>query len=91
MPDNGDMPIEALDRLAFEIKHTMQDRFGLEFCRVNPARSVCDREYKQLEEAREARLQARDERSAVNSQTADTHERSIPKAPHQDAQNSANR
>ena len=38
MPDNGDMPIEALDRLAFEIKHTMQDRFGLEFCRVNPAK-----------------------------------------------------
>ena len=57
--DNGDMPIEALDRLAFEIKHTMQDRFGLEFCRVNPPRSVCDEEYRQLEEAREARLRAK--------------------------------
>lgn len=57
--DNGDMPIEALDRLAFEIKHTMEDRFGLEFCRVNPARSVCDEEYRQIEEAREARLRAR--------------------------------
>ena len=54
--DNGDMPVDELDRLAFEIKHTMQDRFGLEFCRVNPARSLCDEEYARLEEAREARL-----------------------------------
>ena len=47
--DNGDMPIEALDRLAFEIKHTMQDRLRLEFCRVDPARSLCDEEYALLE------------------------------------------
>lgn len=57
--DNGDMSIEALDRLAFEIKHTMQERFGLEFCRLNPASSVCDEEYRLLEEAREARLRAK--------------------------------
>ena len=57
--DNGDMPIDELDRLAFEIKHTMQDRFGLDFCRVNPVRSLCDEEYRQLEEAREARLMAK--------------------------------
>ena len=56
--DKRGMPVEALDRLAFEIKHTLQDRFGLEFCRLNPARSVCDEEYKKLEEAREARLMA---------------------------------
>ena len=56
--DNGDMPIEGLDRLAFEIKHTMQDRFGMEFCRVNPARSLCDEEYARLEEVREAALTA---------------------------------
>ena len=57
--DSGDMPIDDLDRLAFEIKHTMQDRFGLEFCRVNPARSVCDAEYRQLEEVREAGLRTK--------------------------------
>ena len=57
--DNGDMPIEALDRLAFEVKHTMQGRFGLEFCRINPVGSVCDEEYRQLEEAREAKLRAK--------------------------------
>lgn len=68
--DNGDMPIEALDRLAFEIKHTMQERFGLQFCRVNPARSVCDQEYRQLEEAREARLRGRGWRSPGTSNGA---------------------
>ena len=56
--NNGDMPVDALDRLAFEIKHTMQDRLGLEFCRVNPGRSLCDEEYGRLEQAREARLRA---------------------------------
>lgn len=56
--DKGDMPVEALDRLAFEIKHTLEDQFGLEFCRLNPARSVCDEEYRKLEETREARLGA---------------------------------
>ncbi len=58
--DKRGLPVEALDRLAFEIKHTLQDQFGLEFCRLNPARSVCDEEYRKLEEAREARLRARD-------------------------------
>ena len=58
--DNGDMPIETLDRLAFEIKHTMQGRFGLEFCRINPVGSACDGEYRQIEEAREARLGAKE-------------------------------
>ena len=60
--DKGDMPVEALDRLAFEIKHTLEDHFGLEFCRLNPARSVCDEEYRKLEEEREARLRARGRR-----------------------------
>ena len=57
--DRGDMPVEALDRLNFEIKHALQDQFGLEFCRLNPAKSVCDEEYRKLEEAREARLSAK--------------------------------
>ena len=57
--NNGDMPIDELDRLAFEIKHTMQDRFGLKFCRINSARSLCDEEYARLEEGREARLGAK--------------------------------
>lgn len=58
--DGRGMRVEALDRLAFEIKHTLEDRFGLEFCRLNPARSVCDEEYRKLEDAREGRLRARD-------------------------------
>ena len=63
---NGDMPIEALDRLAFEIKHKMHERFRLEFCRLNPARSEFDEEYRRLEEAREARLGARGWRSGIS-------------------------
>ena len=57
--DKGDMPVEDLDRLAFEIKHALANQFGLEFCRLNPERSVCDEEYRKLEEAREARLRAK--------------------------------
>ena len=60
--DKGDMAIDALDRLAFEIKHTMEDEFGLVFCRLNPARSVCDEEYRKLEDEREAKLRGRGRR-----------------------------
>ena len=60
--DKGDMTIKALDRLAFEIKHTMEGEFGLDFCRLNPARSVCDEEYRKLDEAREAILTDRGRR-----------------------------
>ena len=61
--DKGDLPIDSLDRLAFEIKRTMEDEFGLRFCRLNPARSICDEQYRKLEEAREARLRVRGWRS----------------------------
>ena len=54
--DQGDMPTEALDRLASEIKYAMEDEFGVELCRLNPATSVCDEEYRMMEEAREAGL-----------------------------------
>ena len=53
------MPTEALDRLASEIKHEMEHEFGLELCLLNPATSVCDEEYRMLEEARETGLRER--------------------------------
>ena len=58
--DDGHIPLDVLDHLAFEIKHTMEYEFGLRFCRLNPATSICDEQYRKLEEAREARLTARD-------------------------------
>ena len=57
------MPLEALDHLAFEIKHTMEYEFGLRFCRLNPATSTCDEQYRKLEQDREARLSDRGWRS----------------------------
>lgn len=53
------MPAEDLDRFAWEFKNALEERFGLEFCRMNPPISLCDAEYARLETEREAAMRAR--------------------------------
>ena len=43
--DSGRMPAADLDAFARELKQGMERRFGLQFCRVNPAISECDEEH----------------------------------------------
>lgn len=53
------MPLGDLDRFAWDLKNALEERFGLAFCRTNPAISLCDSEYEALEAEREAEMRAR--------------------------------
>ena len=57
--DHGETPFEDVDDLAEEVKRALERDFGLEFCRANPATSMCDTKQDALEVRRQAWLAAR--------------------------------
>jgi len=57
--DRAGMAVGEVDELACRIKAEMEERFGLRFCRINPATSRCDGEYARLEAERVSRMAAR--------------------------------
>ena len=57
--DHDETPFEDVEDLAREVKRTLERDFGLDFCRANPATSLCDAEHDTLEAWRQAWLAAR--------------------------------
>lgn len=54
--DEGEMPSGEFDRLVSEFTNALEERFGLEFCRLNPESFLCDGEYARLEAQRVERI-----------------------------------
>ena len=56
--ERGDMPREVLDKFAYELKHELEERLGLQFCRENRY-GVCDEEYARRDAIWEASVERR--------------------------------
>lgn len=57
--DQAGMAVAGVDELACRLTAEMEARFGIRFCRINPATSRCDEEYQRLEAERLERMRAR--------------------------------
>ncbi len=57
--DHDETPFEDVEDLAREVKRALERDVGLDFCRANPATSLCDAEHDALEARRQAWLAAR--------------------------------